>query len=171
MVEVPTVTRNPLHPLSTSSTTARHLLDFMVQGRITEANAPIIHLDATPSGLSVPTSIVRPFCTECPFCRNPPNLSWLATYVYLHTCSMPITYNHNTRANIDGRLRRPTFVSSPTEVVNPAALYSISCDKFQTFDYSSFSAAGRRVCVDLLPSYRHSSESNRTWTTDISSSH
>jgi len=80
----------------------------------------------------------------------------------MHTCSMPITYNHNTRANIDGRLRRPTFVSSPTEVVNPAALYSISCDQFQTFDYSSFSAAGRRVCVDPLPSYRHSSESNRT---------
>ena len=27
---------------------ARHLLDFMVQGKIAEADAPAIHLDATP---------------------------------------------------------------------------------------------------------------------------
>ena len=33
---------------------SRHLLDFMVQGKTTEAKAPTIRLDATPSGLSVP---------------------------------------------------------------------------------------------------------------------
>jgi len=49
LVTVATVTQNSLHPLSTSSITARHLLDFTVQGKITDANAPTIHLDATPS--------------------------------------------------------------------------------------------------------------------------
>jgi len=54
LVEVPPVMQNLLHPFSTSSITARHLLDFMMHGKITEADALIIHLDATPSGLSVP---------------------------------------------------------------------------------------------------------------------
>jgi len=55
LVAVPTVTQNSLlHPLSTTSITARHLLDFMVQGKITEADTPTICLDAIPSGLSVP---------------------------------------------------------------------------------------------------------------------
>jgi len=70
-----TVMQNLLHPLSTSSITASCLLDFMVQGKITEADAQTIHLDATPSGLSVPPH----FYAECHFCRNSPNLSWLAT--------------------------------------------------------------------------------------------
>ena len=49
---------------------ARHLLDFMVHGKITEADALTIHLDATPSGLSVPPSpSSRHFHAECPFCR------------------------------------------------------------------------------------------------------
>jgi len=39
LVTVPAVTQNSLHPLSTSSITARHLLDFMVQEKITEADA------------------------------------------------------------------------------------------------------------------------------------
>ena len=39
LVTVPTVTKNSLHPLSTSSIIARHRLDFMVQGKITEADA------------------------------------------------------------------------------------------------------------------------------------
>jgi len=43
-----------VHHFSTSSITACHLLDFMEHGNITEADAPTIHLDATPSGLSVP---------------------------------------------------------------------------------------------------------------------
>ena len=50
LVTLPTVTQNLLHPLSTSSITARHLL----QGKITEADALTIRLDATQSGLSVP---------------------------------------------------------------------------------------------------------------------
>ena len=56
LVTVPTVrpTQNSLHPLSASSITAGHLLDFMVRGKITEADAPTIRLGATPSGLSVP---------------------------------------------------------------------------------------------------------------------
>ena len=51
LVTVPTITQNSLHPLSTLSITAHHLLDFMVQGKITEADAPTICLDATRSGL------------------------------------------------------------------------------------------------------------------------
>jgi len=54
LVAVPTVTQNSLRPLSASSITARHLLDFMVREKITEADAPTIRLGATPSGLSVP---------------------------------------------------------------------------------------------------------------------
>jgi len=50
LVEVPTDTQNSLHPLSTSSTVACHLLDFMVEGKITEADAPTIRLDATQPG-------------------------------------------------------------------------------------------------------------------------
>jgi len=64
LVTVPTDTQNSLHPLSTSSIIARHLLDFMVQGKTTEADARTICLEATPSGLSVPpgpTSITPHF--------------------------------------------------------------------------------------------------------------
>jgi len=78
-VTVPTVMQNSLHHLSTSSITVRRLLEFMVQGKITEADALTIRLDATPSGLSVPTSIIPHFYVECPVCRNPPNLSWFGT--------------------------------------------------------------------------------------------
>ena len=61
---VPTVTLNSLHPLSTSFVTARHLLDVMVQGKITEADALTIRLDAIPSGLSVlPPPSHTPICT------------------------------------------------------------------------------------------------------------
>ena len=54
LVTVATDTQNSLHPLSTSSITARHLLDFMVQGKITATDTPTIRLNATPSGLSMP---------------------------------------------------------------------------------------------------------------------
>jgi len=64
-------------------------LDFMVQGKITEADTPTIRLGATPSRLiSDPPPSSRHFSARCPFCRNPPNLSWLGTgtkYVGLHT--------------------------------------------------------------------------------------
>jgi len=54
LVTVPTVTQNLLHPLSTSSITPRHLVNLMLQRKITQADALTIRLDATPSGLSVP---------------------------------------------------------------------------------------------------------------------
>jgi len=54
LVTVPTVTQNSLRPLSPSSCIACHLLDFMVQGKITEADTSTIRLDATLSGLLVP---------------------------------------------------------------------------------------------------------------------
>jgi len=73
LVAVPTVMQNSLHPLSTSSFIAHHLLDFMVQGKI-EADAPTVRLDATPSGLSVPLppSITpTPFVHQMPFLKQP----------------------------------------------------------------------------------------------------
>jgi len=63
LVAVPTVMQNSLHPLSTSSIIARRLLDFMQQGKITEADAPTIRLDATPSWLSVPPPPSSPIFT------------------------------------------------------------------------------------------------------------
>ena len=78
LVAVPTVTQNSLHPSTISSIIACHLLDFVVQGKITEADAPTIRLDATPSGLLVSPPLSSPhFYAEYHFCRNPPNLSWL----------------------------------------------------------------------------------------------
>jgi len=65
------------------------LLDFMVQGKITEADTPTIQLGATPSGLtSDPPPSFPHFYAGCPSCRNPPTLSWLGTgikYAGLHT--------------------------------------------------------------------------------------
>jgi len=84
LVAVPTVKPNLLHPLSTSSITARHLLEFMVQEKIKEADAPTIRLDATPSGLSL--HYLCHFYAKCPFCCNPHNLSWLGTYTHTHQC-------------------------------------------------------------------------------------
>jgi len=58
------------------------LLDFIVQGKITEADTLTIQMDATPS------SLIPHFYAGCPSCRNPPNLSWLGTgtkYAGLHT--------------------------------------------------------------------------------------
>ena len=69
-----------LHHLWTSSITARHLLDFMVQGKITEADAPIFHQDATPSGLLVSPSLSSPV-----FCRMP-----FLIHTYTHTRLMAL---------------------------------------------------------------------------------
>ena len=73
LVTVTTATQNLLHPLSTYSITARHLLDFMMVGeKITEAEAPTICLEATPSGLSVPPPPSSAhFYAECPFNPSP----------------------------------------------------------------------------------------------------
>jgi len=46
LVAAHTVMQILLHPLSTSSITAHHLLDFMVQGKITEVDALTVHMDA-----------------------------------------------------------------------------------------------------------------------------
>ena len=74
LVTVPTVPQNLLLSLSTSSIIARHLLDYMVQGKITEADTPTIRLDTTPSGLSVPPS--SHFMLNA-LCHIPRNLSRL----------------------------------------------------------------------------------------------
>jgi len=73
LVTVPTVMQNSLHPLSTSSIIAHHLLDFMVQGTITEADAPTSRLDAPPSSS-------YHFYAECLIYRNPANLSWFGLW-------------------------------------------------------------------------------------------
>jgi len=75
LVTVPTVPQNLLLSLSTSSIIARHLLDYMVQGKITEADTPTIRLDTTPSGLSVPPS--SPHFMLNALCHIPRNLSRL----------------------------------------------------------------------------------------------
>jgi len=78
LVTVPTVTQNSLHPLSTSSINARHLMDFMVRGKITEAGTQTTHPDATTSEPSMPPPPSSPyFYLECPFCSNLPNLFWV----------------------------------------------------------------------------------------------
>jgi len=72
-----------------ASARRRNLLDFMVQGKITEADTPTIWLGATPPGLISDAPPSSPhFYAGCPSCRNPPNLSWLETgtiYAALHT--------------------------------------------------------------------------------------
>jgi len=78
LVMEPTVMQNLLHPLSPLSIIACRLVDFMVQGKITGADTLTIHLDTTPSGISVPPPPIIPhFYTECSFCYNPPISSWL----------------------------------------------------------------------------------------------
>jgi len=61
-----------LHPISTSCITARHLLEFMVQGKITEADIQSTWTPPLP-----PSS--HHFYAKHLFCHNPPNLSWLET--------------------------------------------------------------------------------------------
>ena len=68
LVAVWTVTQNSLHPLSTSYVTARRLLDFMVQGKITEAGVSTIHPIRT---ISAPTFIIPPFLCRMPLLLQP----------------------------------------------------------------------------------------------------
>jgi len=71
LVTVPTVIHNLLHPLSTSSITAHHLLDFMVQGNITEADAPHPNLQCCHIRHT-------PFLCQMPFLSQPSQfiLAW-----------------------------------------------------------------------------------------------
>jgi len=80
LVTVPTVMQNSLHPLSTSSITAQHLLEFMVQGKIIDADALIIHLDITPSRLLVPPPPSSPI-----FMPNALSAATLLIYHGLHS--------------------------------------------------------------------------------------
>jgi len=65
------------------------LLDFVVQGKITEAYTPTIWLGATPSRLiSNPRPSSPHFLARCPSCHSPSTSSWLGTgtkYAGLHT--------------------------------------------------------------------------------------
>ena len=89
LVTVPNVTQNSLHPLSTSSITARHLLNCMVQGKITEADTPTIHLDYwcrqihnppifMPNALSATTHIIYSGLGQAPN-NDGLNNRWLDT--------------------------------------------------------------------------------------------
>jgi len=64
------------------------LLDFIVQGKTTQANTPTIRMGATPPRLICDPPPSSPhFYTRRPSCHNPPTLSWLGTdtkYAGLH---------------------------------------------------------------------------------------
>ena len=69
---------NSLHPLSTSSIIACHLLDFMMHGKVKEAGESQSirtppHSDCWCPHLCYPPIFTLIFF----FCHNPPNLSWL----------------------------------------------------------------------------------------------
>jgi len=57
--------QNWLRPLSTSSTTAHHLLGFIVQGKITEADTPTSRRHPIQT-IGAPTSITPSFMLNAP---------------------------------------------------------------------------------------------------------
>ena len=74
LVAIPTTTENLLHPLSTYSIIVFHPLDFMVQGKITEADAPPVCLDTncvfpifTPNALSAAMLPIYPGLGQAPY--------------------------------------------------------------------------------------------------------
>jgi len=80
------------------------LLDFMVQGKIAEADTPTIRLGTTPSGLinDPPPSSPRLYA-GCPSCRNPTTLSglWTATkYAGLHAVACFSLYASTTEMHM-----------------------------------------------------------------------
>ena len=106
---------------------AHHLLDFMLQGKITEAGTPTIHLDATPSRLSVPPLPSSPHSyTECPFCHNPPNLSWLGTGI--KQCWLGYLVAWQTKSSIKREEDAPyqTRQTCSAELHEKAGLHSAS---------------------------------------------
>jgi len=67
-----------------------HLLDFLVQKTITQADAPTIRMDCHPIQTNWCLHLCHPhhFYAGCPSWHEPPNLSWLGTgtkYAGLHT--------------------------------------------------------------------------------------
>ena len=77
------------HPLSTTSISARHLLDFIVQGKITETDAPTTSLDTTLSRLSVPhfhhTPIFTPYAISATTISTDTGLGLALNNASLHT--------------------------------------------------------------------------------------
>ena len=78
ILAVPTVMQNSLNHLSTFSITAHHLLHFMAQGQIAEANAPTACLDAIPHRLLEPHLHHPPFLCWMLFLPQPSQfiLAW-----------------------------------------------------------------------------------------------
>jgi len=78
LIAVPTVAQNSLCPLSMSSTTARRLLDCMLQGKVTEADAATVCLDITPSDYRCPCLHHLPILCGVPFVLQPSQfiLAW-----------------------------------------------------------------------------------------------
>ena len=74
LVTVPAVKHNSLHPLPTSSITARHLLDFMIQGKNRGR-----HTD-NPSGCHPIRTIGAPPPSSPIFMPNALTVATLATY-------------------------------------------------------------------------------------------
>jgi len=72
LVALPTVMQNLLHPTTTFSIIAHHLLDFMVQGKIIGrcTNNPFGHHPIWIIDAPHPLSSSH-FYAECPFCHNP----------------------------------------------------------------------------------------------------
>jgi len=100
------------------------LLDFMEQGKITD------HPDGRHSIRTNqrPVSIIPHFYARCPFCRNPPTLSWLGTgtkYTGLHPQRLGSTQwrviDSNHAESPTGLIRS----SSTTELLLEEALVSV----------------------------------------------
>jgi len=83
LITVPTVMQNSLHPLSISSVIARHLLDFMVQGKITnQTHQPIWTPPIRTTGAGCPHFRHPPFLCQMPFAPQPSQFI-LARYRHL----------------------------------------------------------------------------------------
>ena len=101
------------------------LLDFVVQGKITETDTPANRLDATPSGLiSDPSPSPPPFLRRMPFLPQPSHfilawdrhqVSWLAYPVAWLRCTDSVT-----------KLLESSILSENQELVSNAQCSAIS---------------------------------------------
>jgi len=102
-------------------------------GKITEASAPTIQLDAIPSGPLMPPPPSSPqFYARCPSCYNPPNLSWLGTgtkYAGLDTWRLGCIQNCNRIAikklQLSITLKSIMHLTSPEEYGSKNKQFSI----------------------------------------------
>ena len=88
LVRVVSVSQISLHPLSTFSIIARYLLDFMVQGKVTEADSP--------SGVWMPPNLDY----RCPHLHYPPIFMSSA----LSAAALPICHGLGQAPNNGGLL-------------------------------------------------------------------